>query len=60
MGFSFAGTFYTHIVEKSETAVVPTQLLRLDQEPFFELMESQPQLAHGIITMLSARLRSRS
>jgi len=41
------------------TAVVPTQLLRLDQEPFFELLESQPQLARGIIIMLSARLRSR-
>ena len=42
------------------TAVVPTQLLRLDQAPFFELLESQPQLARGIIIMLSARLRSRS
>ena len=41
------------------TAVVPSQLLRLEQKPFFELLESQPQLARGLITMLSSRLRSR-
>ena len=41
------------------TAVTPSQLLRLEQKPFFELLESQPQLARGLITMLSGRLRSR-
>lgn len=41
------------------TAVVPTQLLRLDQDPFFELLELQPALARGMIAMLSARLRAR-
>ncbi len=41
------------------TAVVPSQLLRLDQAPFFELLEMQPALARGIITTLSARLRAR-
>ncbi len=36
-----------------------TQLLRLDQEPFFELLQAEPDLARGIITMLSRRLRAR-
>jgi CRP-like cAMP-binding protein len=35
------------------------QLLRLDQEPFFELLQTEPDLARGIITMLSRRLRTR-
>ena len=41
------------------TGTVPSQLLRLDQGPFFELLESQPQLARGWISLLSGRLRSR-
>ena len=43
----------------SVTAVVPTQLLRLDQQPFFELLEAQPELTRGMIKMLSGRLRTR-
>jgi CRP-like cAMP-binding protein len=43
----------------SVTAVVPTQLLRLDQQPFFELLEAQPELARGMIKILSSRLRTR-
>lgn len=41
------------------TAVVPTQLLQLDQEPFFELIDAQPELARGLIKMLSGRQRAR-
>ena len=40
------------------TAVMPTQLLRLDQQPFFELLEVQPKLAREMIKMLSGRLRT--
>jgi CRP-like cAMP-binding protein/HEAT repeat protein len=36
-----------------------TQLLRLDQQPFFELLWSQPELALAIIRMLSGRVRTR-
>ena len=41
------------------TAVVPTTLLRLDQQPFFELLAAQPELARDIIIMQSHRLRER-
>jgi CRP-like cAMP-binding protein len=41
------------------TAVVPSQLLRLDQQPFFELLEVEPELALGMIKVLSSRLRVR-
>ncbi len=40
------------------TAVMPTQLLRLDQQPFFELLEVQPKLAREMIKMLAGRLRT--
>ena len=43
----------------STTAVEDTQLLRLDQEPFFELIEDQREVARGIIKMLTRRLRAR-
>lgn len=43
----------------SVTAVEHTHLLRLDQEAFFELLEDQPQIARGIIHLLSSRLRER-
>ena len=43
----------------SVTAVEDTQLLRLDQEPFYELMEDQIAVAQGIIRVLSAHLRNR-
>jgi CRP-like cAMP-binding protein len=41
----------------SVTAIRPTLLLRLDQQPFFELLAAQPDLGHGMIKMLSHRLR---
>jgi AAA family ATP:ADP antiporter len=41
------------------TGSVPSQLLRLEQAPFFELLASQPQLARGLISLLSGRLRER-
>jgi len=34
-------------------------LLRLDQRPFFELLEVEPELARGMIRTLSGRLRGR-
>jgi AAA family ATP:ADP antiporter len=36
-----------------------TQLLRLDQQPFFELLRGQPELTLAIIRMLSGRVRTR-
>jgi ATP:ADP antiporter, AAA family len=41
----------------SITAVEDTTLLRLDQEPFFELMESRIEVARGIISVLTRYLR---
>ncbi|MCB8946102.1 MAG: cyclic nucleotide-binding domain-containing protein [Ardenticatenaceae bacterium] len=41
------------------TAVEPTHLLRLDQEPFWELLVNQPSLSRGIIQVLSRHLRAR-
>jgi len=43
----------------SVTAVEDTRMLRLDQEPFFELMEDRIEVARGIIKVLSRRLRAR-
>lgn len=43
----------------SVTAVEPTRLLRLDQEPFAVLLEDHPELAAGIIRNLSQHLRAR-
>jgi CRP-like cAMP-binding protein len=43
----------------SVTAVVDTHLLRLDQAPFYELLEDRIEMARGIIQMLSQRLRAR-
>jgi CRP-like cAMP-binding protein len=42
----------------SATAVNDCMLLRIDQEPFFELLESQPEIARGVIRILSKRLRN--
>lgn len=39
------------------TAVEDTHLLRLDQEPFYELIEERIEVARGIIQVLSRRLR---
>ena len=44
----------------SVTAVADTLLLRLAQEPFFELMDDRPEVARGIIRVLSQRLRARA
>lgn len=38
----------------------PTQLLRLDQEPFYELMDDRIEIARGIIHVLLQRLRART
>ncbi len=43
----------------SVTAVEATRLFRLDQAPFFELMEERPEVATGIIRVLTGRLRDR-
>jgi CRP/FNR family cyclic AMP-dependent transcriptional regulator len=43
----------------SVTAMEDTYLLRLDQEPFFELLEDQCEVARGMIRVLTRRLRAR-
>ncbi len=43
----------------SVTAVEDTQLFRLDQEPFYELMADRVEVAHGIIRMLTRYVRAR-
>lgn len=43
----------------SVTAVEATHLFRLDQAPFYELMSERPEVARGIIRVLTARLRDR-
>jgi CRP-like cAMP-binding protein len=43
----------------SVTAMEDTRLLRLDQEPFFELMEERIDVARGIIQVLTRYLRDR-
>jgi CRP-like cAMP-binding protein len=44
----------------SVTAVANTHLLRLDQEPFYELLEDRPEVVRGIIRVLCQRLRARA
>ena len=41
------------------TAVEPTHLLRLNQEPFYELIADRPEVATGLIRVLTRRLRAR-
>jgi ATP:ADP antiporter, AAA family len=43
----------------SITALEDALLLRLDQEALYELMEERPEVARGIIRVLSRRLRDR-
>jgi HEAT repeat protein len=43
----------------SVTATEDTLLLRLDQESFYELMDTRSEVARGIIRVLTARLRER-
>ncbi|MEO8146626.1 MAG: cyclic nucleotide-binding domain-containing protein [Bacteroidia bacterium] len=40
------------------TTLSPCKLLKIDQEPFFELLETQPEVARGVIRILSKRLRA--
>lgn len=44
----------------SVTAVVDSRLLRLDQEPFYELMDDRIEVARGIIQVVTGYLRARS
>ena len=44
----------------SVTAKTDALLLRLDGEPFFELMDTRSEVARGIIRVLSRRLRQRA
>ena len=43
----------------SITAVLDTRLLRLEQEPFYELLEERSEVARGIIRVLTRHLRAR-
>jgi CRP-like cAMP-binding protein len=43
----------------SVTAIEPTRLFRLDQAPFYELMEERPEIATGILRVLTKHLRNR-
>jgi HEAT repeat protein len=43
----------------SVTTMVDTRLLRLDQEPFYELMDERNEVARGVIRVLTQRLRAR-
>lgn len=42
----------------SVTAVVDTSLLRLDQEPFYDLMADRIDVTRGIVRVLSGKLRT--
>ena len=41
----------------SVTAIDETRLLKLDQEAFFELVDDRPEVARGLLRVLSRRLR---
>lgn len=43
----------------SVTVTQPAQLLRLDQVPFYELIADRPEVAIGLIHVLTGRLRAR-
>ena len=43
----------------SVTALVPTRLFRLAQAPFYELLSEQPEVAIGVIRVLTGYLRLR-
>jgi HEAT repeat protein/ATP/ADP translocase len=42
----------------SASALGPTLLLRLAQEPFYELMDDRIEVAHGVIRVINRRLRA--
>jgi CRP/FNR family cyclic AMP-dependent transcriptional regulator len=44
----------------SATAVTETFLLKIDQEPFYELMESRIEVAQGIIKTLCRRIKAQN
>ena len=44
----------------SATTTENTILFRIDQEPFYELMESRPEVARGFIQILCKRLRAQN
>lgn len=44
----------------SATANTETLLLKIDQEPFYEIMESRVEVARGIIKTLCKRLRAQN
>jgi len=44
----------------SATTTVNSILFRIDQEPFYELIESRPEVARGFIKMLCQRLRAQN
>lgn len=44
----------------SVTAVEPTRLFRLDQTPFYQLIAERPEVATGIIRVLTRHLRNRA
>lgn len=44
----------------SATALTDVFLLKIDQEPFYELMESRIEVARGIISTLCHRLRNQN
>ena len=41
----------------SVTAVEQTQLLSLDQQSFFDLIDERPEVARGLLKLLTRRLR---
>jgi CRP-like cAMP-binding protein len=43
----------------SVTALAETRLLRLDQAPFYEIVEARPEVARGMIRVLAHHLRNR-
>jgi CRP-like cAMP-binding protein len=43
----------------SVTAIDETQLLRLDQQGLFELIDERPEVARGLLQVVSRRLRDR-
>lgn len=44
----------------SATCQTDCTLFRIDQEPFYELIESRPEVARGFIIMLCKRLRAQN
>jgi len=43
----------------SVTAIEDTELLRLDQQALYELIDDRPEVARGLLQVLSQHLRNR-